>query len=126
MKPANAFFERTAAGVTRQHTFARFEQRPSGYVLRLRGWHDGRFAAIGYEGSDEHYIQGDLVYEGPLNDAGERLTQVCGAVWSDCNAVGCAAYNGILFCSPWPLVIMRRQCEAAARTYGIVLKVVSD
>ena len=126
MKPANAFFERTAAGVTRQHTFARFEQRPTGYVLRLRGWHFGRFCAIGYEGSDQHYISGDLVYETPISDDGERLTQICGAVWTDCSPTGNAAYNGVLFCNPFPLVMMRRHTEDSLSRWGIVLKVVSD
>jgi len=123
-KPVNAFFEIKRAGTTTQVPFARLEHYSTGYVLRLRGWREGRFCAIGYDGSDEHFIQGNLIFEGPLTPSGERLTQLCGAIWSDCNATGNAAYNGVLFCSPWPLVAMMKYKEESLAAFGIVLRVV--
>jgi len=127
VKHTNCFFELNRAGIKKQITFARIEAYPSGVVIRLRGWHEGRFAAIGFkDDDDQQFVQGDLVYRGSILPDGSRLEQTCGAVWSDVDAYGNAAYNGVLFCNPFPLVIMTKYSSDGLSRHGIVLNVVEN
>ena len=123
MTPINLFYEINRAGEKHNVTFAQLTTFPSGTYIRLRGEHIGRFAGIGRKGEEAPYLEGELVFEGPVSANGERLTQVVGGIWSVDDAHGTPAYQGVIHCSCWPLAMMLRRSEDYMMSYGICLRV---
>ena len=126
MKPVNLYSEIPRKhGKVKKVQWARLEMHPSGFYVRLRGWRMSRFCGIFHDGErDGEFVEGNLIYEGPVGPTGERVIQDCGAIWTDTDAVGHSCVNGVTYCSPWPLVALQKRTDESLSRWGITLKVV--